>query len=66
MAGSQVTRWSAVAMLELSAIDQVFLFPAYPLWSLTIIAADIAALWGLCAYGSRENIQAVKCVRPGL
>jgi len=22
-----------------------------------IIAVDIVALWGLCAYGSRENIE---------
>ena len=29
-----------------------------PFWSLTIIAVDIVALWGLCAYGSRANIEA--------
>jgi hypothetical protein len=28
----------------------------YPFWSLLIIAADVVALWGLCAYGSRENM----------
>jgi hypothetical protein len=26
--------------------------------ALTIIAVDIAALWGLCAYGSRQNLAA--------
>jgi len=31
----------------------------YPFWSLMIIAIDIVALWGLCMYGSRENIGAV-------
>ena len=25
----------------------------------TIIAMDIVALWGLCAYGSRANLQSV-------
>jgi hypothetical protein len=30
--------------------------PAYPFWSLLIIAADVVALWGLCVYGSRENM----------
>jgi len=30
--------------------------PSYPLWSITIIAIDVVALWGLCAYGSRENL----------
>jgi hypothetical protein len=26
--------------------------------SLTIIALDVVALYGLCAYGSRENVEA--------
>jgi hypothetical protein len=28
---------------------------AYPFWSLTIIAVDVVALWGLCVYGSRPH-----------
>ena len=28
-----------------------------PVLSLGIIAADVVALWGLCAHGSRENLQ---------
>jgi hypothetical protein len=31
---------------------------ASPFWSLTIIAIDVVALWGLCAYGSRQNVTA--------
>ncbi len=31
--------------------------PAYPFWSLTIIAMDVAALYGLCAHGGRANLQ---------
>jgi hypothetical protein len=31
---------------------------AYPFWSLTIIAVDVVALYGLCAYGSRANLEA--------
>ena len=46
----------AVAVVGLNAIGQMFFIPAYPFWSLLIIAADIVALWGLCAYGSRENM----------
>ena len=38
--------------------DQMFFLPAYPFWSLTIIAMDVVALWGLCAYGSRANLEA--------
>ena len=59
VAGNQLARWFAVAVLGLSAIDQMFFIPAYPFWSLTIIAADVVALYGLCAYGSRANLQAV-------
>ena len=59
LAGSQFARWTAVGLIALNTIDQMFFLPAYPLWSLTIIAMDIVALYGLCAYGSRENIEAV-------
>jgi hypothetical protein len=54
-AGSQPARWFAVAVAGLNAITQMFLIPASPAWSLAIIAADAVALWGLCAYGSREG-----------
>jgi hypothetical protein len=58
MTGNQLARWFGVAVLGLNAIDQMFFLPAYPFWSLTIIAMDVVALWGLCAYGSRENLAA--------
>ena len=58
VAGNQLARWFGVAVLGLSAIDQMFFVPAYPFWSLTIIAADVVALYALCAYGSRANLQA--------
>jgi hypothetical protein len=58
MAGNQLARWFAVAVLGLNAIEQMFVIPAYPFWSLTIIAMDVVALYGLCAYGSRENVEA--------
>ncbi len=54
--GNQLARWFAVAVVGLNAIGQMFFITAYPFWSLMIIALDIVALWGLCAYGSRENL----------
>ena len=57
-AGNQRARWFAVAAVGLTAIGQMFFIPAYPLWSLLIIAVDIVALWGLYAHGSRENLGA--------
>ena len=56
LAGNQLARWFAVALVGLNAIGQMFFIPAYPFWSLTIIAVDVVALWGLCLYGSRENL----------
>jgi hypothetical protein len=58
VAGNQLARWFAVAVLGLNAIDMMFFLPAYPFWSLVIIAVDVVALYGLCAYGSRENLTA--------
>jgi hypothetical protein len=58
LATGQVARWFAVAVIGLNAIDQMFFIPAYPFWSLIIIALDVVALYGLCAYGSRENLTA--------
>ena len=58
LATDQVARWFAVAVIGLNAIDQMFFIPAYPFWSLIIIAMDVVALYGLCAYGSRENLTA--------
>ncbi len=54
-AGNQLARWFAVAVVGLGAIGQMFFIPACPFWSLVIIAADVVALWGLCAHGNREN-----------
>ena len=58
LAGNQLARWFAVAVLGVNAIDQMFFLPAYPFWSLMIIAVDVVALYGLCAYGSHENLAA--------
>ena len=59
LAGNQLARWAGVGLLALNLIAQMFFLPAYPFWSLTIIAVDVVALWGLCVYGSRANLEAV-------
>ena len=58
LAGNQLARWFAVVVIGLNAIDQMFFIPSYPFWSLTIIAMDVVALYGLSAYGSRANLEA--------
>jgi len=56
LAGNQLARWFAVAVVGISAIEMMFFLPAYPFWALAIIAIDVVALYGLCAYGGRENL----------
>jgi hypothetical protein len=58
LAGNQLARWFAVAVLGLNAIDMMFFLPAYPFWALIIIAMEVVALYGLCAYASRANLAA--------
>lgn len=58
LTGNQLARWFGVAVVGLSALAMMFFIPAYPLWALVIIAVDVVALYGLCAYGSRENVTA--------
>jgi len=58
LSGNQLARWYGVVVVGLSAIDMMFFIPAYPFWALTIIAVDVVALYGLCMYGSRENLAA--------
>jgi hypothetical protein len=58
MTGNQLARWAGIILVGLNAINQMFFIPAYPFWSLMIIAMDIVALYGLCAYGSKANVEA--------
>lgn len=58
LAGNQAARWFAVVVVALNALAQMFFIPAYPFWSLMIIAVDVVALWGLCVYGGGETLEA--------
>lgn len=58
LTGNQLARWYGVFVVSLSAIAMMFFISAYPFWALVIIAVDIVAIYGLCAYGSRANITA--------
>ena len=52
--GNQLARWFAVVMVGLNALAQMLFLPAYPFWSLTIIAVDVVVLYGLCVYGGHR------------
>jgi hypothetical protein len=52
-------RWFGVAMISLNILGQMILLPAYPFWSLAVVAADVVALYALCTYQggpSREPV----------
>jgi len=59
LTGNQLARWFAVAVVGLNAIAMMLALPSYPVWGVIVIAVDIVALYGLCAYGSRENLDAI-------
>jgi len=52
--GKQLARWFGVGVIGLNLISQLFFIPAYPFWSLTIIAIDAVALYALCVYGGQS------------
>jgi hypothetical protein len=52
-AGNQFARWTGVVAVSINAIVQLLIMPAYPFWSLTFLAIDVLALYGLIAYGNR-------------
>jgi hypothetical protein len=51
---NQFARWTGVGLLAIAAIVELLMMPAYPLWSLSLFAANIFALYGLAAHGDRE------------
>jgi hypothetical protein len=55
--GGQFGRWFGVTVLAMNAFAQMWFFPAYPFWSLVIIALDVVAIWGLCAYAGPRRAE---------
>jgi hypothetical protein len=47
-------RWFGIGAAGLNALGQMVFIPAYPWWSLLIIALDILVIYGLAAYGAQE------------
>lgn len=45
--GKSWARWFAIVLVAVNLIAQFAFFPAYPLWSLVVIALDVAVLFAL-------------------
>ena len=48
-------RWFGVACASVNAILQTLWIPAYPILAMTILALDIAVIYGLLAYGGHRK-----------
>lgn len=56
-AGAAWARGVGIALAIVSAIANFFYIPYYPIWSLLIIALDIAVIWALASVGTEEIAQ---------
>ena len=53
--GAAWGRWFGVGCASVNAILQMLWIPAYPILAMTILALDIAVIYGLLAYGGRRR-----------
>ncbi len=51
MAGATWARWTGVILAGVSAVANFMWLPYYPLWSILVIALDVAIIWALTAHG---------------
>ena len=55
-AGNSFGRWFGIACAVLNAIAALLAMPAYPFWSLVVVAIDILVIYGLAAYGGDKAL----------
>ncbi len=46
--GSRIAAFVALVLAALSAIDNLLVLNAYPVWSVLIIALDVLVIWAIC------------------
>ena len=49
LTGAEWARWVGVFVVALNAIDQVWIFPAAPLWAFIVILLDVIIIYNLTA-----------------
>ena len=42
---------TVIALVSVNLVTQMILLPAYPLWSLAVIAIEVVVLWAIMAHG---------------
>jgi hypothetical protein len=52
--GSEFARWFGIGVAGLNAIGQLAFMSVYPVWAVTMFAADVIVIYGLAVYGGRK------------
>ena len=55
--GGQYGRWFGIIAAGLAIPVAMMSIPAYPFWSLTLVAIDVLVIYGLAAYGGRKDLR---------
>jgi len=51
--GNELARWVGIGIAAINAIGQLAFLAAFPVWSVVIIAIDLAIIWALATYDTR-------------
>ena len=54
--GGSFGRWFGIAVGCVAAVLAMMMIPAYPFWSLTLVAIDLLVIYGLAAYGGKPEL----------
>jgi len=54
--GGSFGRWFGIVVAGFAALVAMMTIPAYPFWSLTLVAVYILVLYGLAAYGGKPYL----------
>jgi len=54
--GGEFGRWFGIFAALLAGLAAMFSIPAYPFWSLTLVAIDVLVIYGLAAYGGKPYL----------
>jgi hypothetical protein len=54
--GGEFGRWFGILAAGLAGLAAMMSIPAYPIWSLALLAIDVLVIYGLATYGGRPHL----------
>lgn len=54
--GGAFGRWFGIGVATLAIVGAMMSIPAYPFWSLVLVAIDVLIIYGLASYGGRPQL----------